>query len=172
MINLDLPLNKDVLNKLEIFNEVRLNGDIYVARDQAHKQLFYLLDNKKVLPFNIEGQTIYYMGPSPAPNNHIIGSCGPTTSARMDSFTPRLLDLGLKVMIGKGPRSKEVIKSIVKNRCVYFAAFGGCGALYNSKIIEVETVAFHELGAEALLKLKVKDFPCIVAIDSKGNSVY
>lgn len=112
------------------------------------------------------------MGPSPAPKGYIIGSCGPTTSARMDVFAPTLLDLGLKAMIGKGPRNKDVITSIVSNKGVYLAAFGGCGALYNSKIIEVETVAFEDLGPEALLKLKIKDFPCIVAIDSKGNSVY
>lgn len=172
MTKLELPLTKEDISKLEIFEEVRLNGYIYVARDQAHKQMFSLLDNKKPLPFEIKNQAIYYMGPSPAPNGYIIGSCGPTTSARMDSFSPRLLDLGLAAMIGKGPRSKEVIDSIVKNKCIYLAAFGGCGALYNSKILDVETVAFKELGPEALLKLKVKDFPCIVAIDSKGNSVY
>lgn len=172
MTKLELPLTKEDISKLEIFEEVRLNGYIYVARDQAHKQMFSLLDNKKPLPFEIKNQAIYYMGPSPAPNGYIIGSCGPTTSARMDSFSPRLLDLGLAAMIGKGPRSKEVIDSIVKNKCIYLAAFGGCGALYNSKILDVETVAFKELGPEALLKLKVKDFPCIVAIDRKGNSVY
>jgi fumarate hydratase subunit beta len=172
MINLYLPLTYDKINSLEIFQEVRLNGELFVARDQAHKRIFDLLDSNSELPFDIKNQTIYYMGPSPAPKNYLIGSCGPTTSARMDYFSPRLLDIGLKAMIGKGPRSKQVIDSIIKNKGIYFTAFGGCGALYNSKIIEVSTIAFEELGPEALLKIKVKDFPCIVAIDSKGNSVY
>ncbi|MDC7237604.1 MAG: FumA C-terminus/TtdB family hydratase beta subunit [Sphaerochaetaceae bacterium] len=172
MINLELPLTKDIIKSLEIFDEVRLNGELYVARDQAHKEMFSLLDNNKDLPFAIKDQAIYYMGPSPAPNNFIIGSCGPTTSARMDAFSPRLLDLGLNVMIGKGPRNKDVINSIIKNKSIYLAAFGGCGALYNSKIKKVETIAFDYLGPEALLKLTVEDFPCIVAIDSRGNSVY
>ncbi|NCD06753.1 MAG: TRZ/ATZ family protein [Spirochaetia bacterium] len=172
MINLQLPITKDYIEKLNIYDEVRLFGDIYVARDQAHKSIFNLLDNGIPLPFDIENQSIYYMGPSPAPQNHIIGSCGPTTSARMDYYSPRLLDLGLSIMIGKGPRSQSVINSIKKNKCLYLAAFGGCGALYNSKIIDVKTIAFSQLGPEALLKITVEDFPCIVAIDSKGNSVY
>ncbi len=172
MININLPLNDQVIRSLTIFDEVRLNGEFFVARDQAHKKLFELLDSNQELPFDIKNQLIYYMGPSPAPDNFIIGSCGPTTSARMDYYSPRLLDLGLKGMLGKGPRSNDVIEAIKRNNGIYLAAFGGCGALYNSKIIQVETIAFKELGPEALLKLKVKDFPCIVAIDSKGNSVY
>lgn len=172
MTKVNLPLNDDIINNLKAFDEVQLSGYIYVARDQAHKKIFELLDSNAKLPFDIRNQAIYYMGPSPAPKDFIIGSCGPTTSARMDLFSPRLLDLGLKAMIGKGPRSKAVIESIKKNNAIYFAAFGGCGALYNSKIIDVETVAFEELGPEALLRLKIKDFPCLVAIDSKGNSVY
>ncbi len=172
MTKIQLPITDDIINNLSIYDEIRLFGDIYVARDQAHKMMFQLLDNNKELPFDINNQAIYYMGPSPAPNNFIIGSCGPTTSARMDFFSPRLLDLGLKAMIGKGPRSKEVIDSIVKNNAIYLAAFGGCGALYNSKIKKVRTIAFDDLGPEALLKISVEDFPCIVAIDNKGNSVY
>eukprot|EP01156_Anaeramoeba_ignava_P013845 Anaeramoba_ignava/a607640_32.p4 GENE.a607640_32~~a607640_32.p4 ORF type:complete len:173 (-),score=12.42 a607640_32:89-607(-) len=172
MINLTLPLDENDIANLEIFEEVRLFGELYVARDQAHKKMFELLNSNQELPFEIKNQIIYYMGPSPAPNDFIIGSCGPTTSARMDAYSPRLLDLGLKGMLGKGPRSSSVIEAIKRNNAIYLAAFGGCGALYNSKIIEVETIAFKELGPEALLKIKVKDFPCIVAIDSKGNSVY
>ena len=172
MINITLPFDEEKINSLRIFDEVRLSGELYVARDQAHKKMFDLLDNNQELPFDIKNQTIYYMGPSPAPKGYIIGSCGPTTSARMDSFSPRLLDLGLKAMIGKGPRSTDVIESIIKNNGIYLAAFGGCGALYNSKIIEKVPIAFEELGPEALIKLTVNDFPCIVAIDKYGNSVY
>ncbi len=172
MININLPFDDDKINSLKIYDEVRLTGEIFVARDQAHKKMFELLDNNQELPFDIKNQTIYYMGPSPAPKGYIIGSCGPTTSARMDAFAPRLLDLGLKAMIGKGPRNIKVIESIIRNNGIYLAAFGGCGALYNSKIIEKSPVAFEDLGPEALIKLKIKDFPCIVAIDSKGNSVY
>lgn len=172
MMKIKLPLNNEIINNLRIYDEVRLFGDIYVARDQAHKMIFELLDKNKDLPFDIKNQSIYYMGPSPAPNNFIIGSCGPTTSARMDIFSPRLLDLGLKAMIGKGPRNEKVVESIIKNNAIYLAAFGGCGALYNSKIKNVKTIAFDNLGPESLLKITVEDFPCIVAIDHKGNSVY
>ena len=137
-----------------------------------HSRLFDLLENNQKLPIVLEGQAIYYMGPSPAPEGFPLGACGPTTSARMDPFAPRLLDEGLRVMVGKGPRSEAVISSIIRNRALYLQAFGGCGALYASTVRKVETLAFPELGPEALLLLEVEDFPVVVAIDSNGTSVF
>lgn len=172
MRRIQLPIQESELLSLNAFDQVLLSGTLYVGRDQVHSRLFDLLERHEQLPFSLEGQAIYYMGPSPAPEGFPLGSCGPTTSARMDPFTPRLLDAGLRVMVGKGPRSAEVVSSIIKNRALYLQAFGGCGALYASTVRKVRTLAFSELGPEALLELEVKDFPGIVAIDSKGTSVF
>lgn len=172
MHELRLPLDDCDLLSLRAFDQVLLSGVLYVGRDQVHSRLSELISNHQMLPFDVKGQAIYYMGPSPAPEGFPIGSCGPTTSARMDPFTPQLLDLGLKVMVGKGPRSKAVVEAIVKNRAVYIQAYGGCGALYASKVKSVTPVAFADLGPEALIKLEVVDFPGIVAIDSLGMSVF
>jgi fumarate hydratase subunit beta len=172
MRKLQLPLSKQDIQSLRAFDQILLSGELYVGRDQVHSRLLSLLDRGEDLPISLSGETIYYMGPSPAPQGFLIGACGPTTSARMDSFSPRLLDLGLKAMVGKGPRSKAVVESIVRNKAVYLQAFGGCGALYASTVKGVETLAFEDLGPEALLRLTVENFPVIVAIDSLGGSVY
>lgn len=149
-----------------------LSGTLYTARDAAHKRMTEALEHGEPLPFPIEGAMIYYAGPSPAKPGKVIGAAGPTTSYRMDEFTPRLLDLGLFGMIGKGDRSSRVREAIKSNGVVYFAAVGGAGALIAKSIQKVEVIAFQELGAEAITKLTVKDFPVIVAIDSQGNDLY
>ncbi len=153
-------------------DRVYLSGTIYTARDAAHKKIVALIDENKPLPFELQNSIIYYAGPTPAKNNLAIGSIGPTTSSRMDVFTPLLLENGLKGMIGKGGRSEEVIKSIVENRVVYFAAVGGAGALYSGAVTECEVIAFSELGCESVKKLTIKDFPLTVAIDSFGDSLF
>ena len=172
MRELVLPLSSEDIASLKAYDQVLLTGHLYVGRDQVHKRLYDLLQQERSLPISLEGETIYYMGPSPAPKGKLIGSCGPTTSARMDPFSPLLLDQGLKVMIGKGPRSKEVASAIKRNKAVYLQAFGGCGALYASTVRAVTTVAFPDLGPEALLRLEVEKFPVIVAIDSQLGSVF
>lgn len=172
MLDLTLPLDQEVLTTLKAYDQVSLSGTIYVGRDQVHRLLGELLSQGKELPIPLAGQTIYYMGPSPAPAGKIIGACGPTTSARMDRFTPALLDKGLKVMIGKGPRSSEVVEAIIRNQAVYLQAFGGCGALYASCVRSTKVVAFEHLGPEALLALEIEHFPAIVAIDCHGDSVF
>lgn len=151
---------------------IHFSGVIYTARDAAHKRIFQLLDENKPLPFPLKGATIYYAGPTPAPNGLPIGSCGPTTSGRMDVFTPRLLDLGLKVMIGKGKRSRQVVDAMVKNGAVYLCAIGGAGALAAKSIRSCEVIAFEDLGCESIKRLEVVDFPLIVAIDAKGNNLF
>jgi fumarate hydratase subunit beta len=170
-----LPLSSEQrteLAALDAGTEVRLNGTVYVARDQAHKRMIEDLEQGRELPFEIKDAVIFYMGPSPAPEGRVIGAAGPTTSARMDPFTPALLDRGLAAMIGKGPRSAEVVESIQLNNAVYFYAFGGCGALYASRIIESDVIAYEDLGPEAVRRLKIQDFPVLLAIDSKGGSVF
>ncbi|MBQ9625088.1 MAG: Fe-S-containing hydro-lyase [Clostridia bacterium] len=169
---LNLPLKEADILKLKIGDKVLLSGTMYTARDAAHKRLIQLLDENKKLPFELEGQTIYYTGPCETKEGMAIGACGPTTSYRMDKFTPRLLDLGLKAMIGKGKRSSEVVDSMVKNRCVYFSATGGAAALYAKTVTSCKVIAFEELLSEAVREIIVKDFPVIVAIDSGGNSLY
>jgi fumarate hydratase subunit beta len=169
---LDVPIRDDSLEKLNIGDRVYLNGVIYTARDSAHKRMIDALDKGRKLPFDIVGSVIYYVGPTPARPGNVIGSAGPTTSYRMDKYTPRLLDLGLKGMIGKGNRSDEVIKSIVKNKAVYFAATGGVGALISKCIVKSEVIAFEELGPEAIRRLEVKNFPVIVVIDTNGKNLY
>ena len=169
-------LNTNNINEwaevLKIGDRVYLSGTIYTARDAAHKKIVALLDENKPLPFELFNSIIYYAGPTPAKNNLAIGSIGPTTSSRMDVFTPLLLDNGLKAMIGKGGRSKDVISSMVKNKAVYFAAVGGAGALYSGAVTECQVIAFEELGCESVKRLTIKDFPLTVAIDSSGNSLF
>jgi len=149
-----------------------LTGYIYTGRDAAHKRLIELVDSNKELPFDIKNQTIYYVGPAPAKPGYAIGPAGPTTSYRMDPYTPKLLDKGLKVMIGKGLRSSEVIESMKKNNAVYLAAIGGAAALISKTIKTKEIICYEDLGAEAIHKLYVEDFPAIVVIDSMGNNLY
>ena len=153
-------------------DEVLLSGYIYTARDQAHKRIQQLLDAGKPLPFPLEGATIYYAGPTPTPPNLPIGACGPTTSSRMDPYPPGFLDRGLKCMIGKGGRSKEVCDAIRRNGAVYLCAIGGAGALAAQSVQSLEVVAFDDLGCESVKKLLVKDFPLIVAIDCHGGNLF
>ena len=166
------PINQNQINELKIGDSVYISGTIYVARDAAHKRMQEMLDNNEKLPFDLKNNIIYYMGPSPAREGRPIGSAGPTTSGRMDKYAPILLDLGLKGMIGKGKRSTEVKEAVIRNKAIYFAAIGGAGALLSKSIIKSETIAFEDLGAEAILKLEVKDFPVIVVMDSCGNDLY
>ena len=172
MRKITLPLTDEIIESLHAGESVLLSGTILTGRDCAHKRICEFLDRGETLPFDLRGETIYYAGPCPAPAGKACGSCGPTTSARMDSFAPRLLDLGLKGMIGKGERSEEVRASIVKNKCAYFAAIGGAGALYGNAIRKSELIAFPDLLSEAVYRFEIEDFPCIVAIDCRGESVY
>jgi len=160
------------MQNLKAGDRVFLNGIIYTARDQAHKRLVELIKKGKRLPFDLKGAVIYYCGPTKTPKGKIIGSCGPTTSSRMDEFTPLLLKRGLKGMIGKGKRSKEVIAAIKKYKAVYFLTYAGCGALLSKYVKKVVPIAYKDLGPEAILKLEVKDFPLIVGIDFQGRSIY
>lgn len=153
-------------------DKVFLSGTVYTARDAAHKKFLNLINNNEELPFDIKGAAIYYAGPTPTPKGLAIGSCGPTTSGRMDTYSPLLLDLGLALMIGKGERSKEVCESIVKNGAVYLCAIGGAGALAAKCITKCEVIAFDDLGCESIKKLEFNDFPLIVAIDSKGGNLF
>ena len=157
---------------LKAGDRVYLSGTVYTARDAAHKKIFELLNNCAELPFEIENSVVYYAGPTPAKDNLVIGSIGPTTSSRMDTFSPRLIALGQKAMIGKGNRSLEVVEAMKKHSAVYFAAVGGAGALYSQCIKSCQVVAFEELGCESVKKLEFKDFPLLVAIDSFGDSLY
>lgn len=167
-----LPLTEDSIKDLHAGDNVLLSGVMYVARDAAHKRLVEALDKGAPLPFDIKDQTVYYMGPSPAKPGQVIGSAGPTTSGRMDTYSPRLMEVGLKGMIGKGNRSKAVKEAIIKNRAVYFAAIGGAGALISKGIKKSEVVAYEELGAEAVRKLEVEDFPVTVINDIYGRDLY
>lgn len=166
------PLKSEDIEVLQSGDYVYITGTIYVARDAAHKRMDDLLKNGEELPIDIKDNVIYYMGPSPAREGRPIGSAGPTTASRMDKYAPKLLDLGLKGMIGKGKRSKEVLDAIVRNKCVYFAAVGGAGAILSKAIVKSEVVAYDDLGAEAIRKLEVENFPCIVIVDKDGNNLY
>ncbi|MGI6046050.1 MAG: Fe-S-containing hydro-lyase [Eggerthellaceae bacterium] len=166
------PLNRETIADLHCGDKVLITGTIYTARDAAHKRMVEALDRGEDLPVDWRNQIVYYAGPTPAPPGRIIGSCGPTTSGRMDTFTPRMLELGLAGMIGKGPRSKEVIQAIVDAQAVYFAAVGGAAALIASRIKDVSVVAYDDLGPEAIRRMVVEDYPCIVAVDSKGQDLY
>lgn len=170
--HIQIPFLKDVAASLQAGDYVYLTGILYTARDAAHARMAQALAEGKALPFSIEGNLIYYMGPSPAREGRPIGSAGPTTASRMDKYTPQLLDLGLGGMVGKGRRSQAVIDAIVRNGSVYFAAVGGAGALLSKAILESEVIAYDDLGAEAIRKLRVENFPAIVVIDSAGNDLY
>jgi len=171
-MKINLPLSIENKRNLKLGDTVYLNGEILTARDCAHKKICNALKNGEKLPFDLRGQIIYYAGPCPAPLGLASGSCGPTTSARMNTFAPMLLDYGLCGMIGKGEMNKEVCESIKKNNGIYFSAIGGAGAIYGSAILKSEIIAYPELLSEAVYKLTVKDFPVIVAIDSFGNTIY
>lgn len=171
-IKIQTPLTKEAVKKLKAGDEVVLSGVILTARDAAHKKLDELIKKGKHVPLNLKDAVIYYAGPTPPRPGRVIGACGPTTSSRMDAFTPQLLKLGLGGMIGKGDRSAEVIKAIKKYNCVYFLAPAGLGALLSTKIKAAKVILFKELGPEAIYKLEVRDFPLIVGIDSKGHDVY
>ncbi len=166
------PITEDTTKDLKAGDYVYITGTIYVARDAAHKRMAEALERGEELPIDIRDAAIYYMGPSPARDGRPIGSAGPTTASRMDKYTPTLLDLGEKAMIGKGKRTKEVIEAIVRNHAVYFAAIGGAGALLSKCIKKSEIVCYADLGAEAIRKIEVEDFPVIVVIDSEGNNLY
>ena len=166
------PFDRAVAKELKAGDMVYISGTIYTARDAAHKRMDEALNAGMELPLDVRGNLIYYMGPSPAREGRPIGSAGPTTASRMDKYAPRLLDLGLGGMIGKGKRSKEVIDAIVRNGSVYFAAIGGAGALLSKAIVASEVIAYDDLGTEAIRKLTVERFPAIVVIDSEGNNLY
>ena len=174
---LNTPLVEKVRRELRAGDRVLINGTIYTARDMAHKRLVEIVKREgklslERLPFDLHNQIIYYTGPTPAKEGEVIGSCGPTTSSRMDKYTPTLLDAGLGGVIGKGQRAADVIKTLQKCKSVYFAAIGGAGALLSTKIKSAKPVAYKDLGCEAIYKLEVKDFPVVVAIDIYGRSVY
>ena len=171
-VRLITPLSQEDILMLNAGDRVLISGTIYTARDGAHKRLIELINKEEALPIDITNQVIYYVGPTPTKPGEVIGSSGPTTSYRMDTYTPPLLNKGLKGMIGKGMRNEEVIKCMKKNKAIYFGATGGAGALISKSIIESEVVAYEDLGPEAIHKLKVENFPVIVIIDSKGNNLY
>ena len=166
------PLTAETVETLKAGDYVYITGTIYTARDAAHKRMQEALDAGETLPIEMKDNIIYYLGPSPASEGSPIGSAGPTTASRMDKYTPALLDLGSKGMIGKGKRSKEVLDSIVRNRAVYFAAVGGAGALLSKAIKASEVVAYDDLGTEAIRRLEVENFPVIVVADAEGNNLY
>ena len=170
--HISVPFNKETAESLKAGDYVYLTGVIYTARDAAHKRMDEALDMGEALPVDVAGNVIYYMGPSPAREGRPIGSAGPTTATRMDKYTPRLLDMGLIGMIGKGKRQPQVKEAIVRNKAVYFAAVGGAGALLSQRIVKSEVVAYDDLGTEAIRRLEVRDFPVIVVIDSDGTDLY
>lgn len=170
--NITSPFDEATIDKLHAGDLVAISGTIYTARDAAHKRLIDSLNNEIPLPFDLQGQTIYYMGPSPSRPGQIIGSCGPTTSGRMDAFTPALLRAGLRAIIGKGKRSLEVIESIKNNHAVYLVTYGGAGALLAKSVRRAEIVAYSELGAESIMRLEVESFPAVVANDAHGGNLF
>lgn len=171
-IRIDLPISDGDIEKLKVGDKALLNGKMLVARDAAHKRLFEAVNEGKTLPVDLKGAAVYYMGPSPARVGKVIGSAGPTTSTRMDKYSPTLLSLGVKAMIGKGRRSPDVINSMIENHAVYFAAVGGAGALLSKCITSSEVLCYDDLGTEAVRLITVENFPVIVAIDCKGNNIY
>jgi fumarate hydratase subunit beta len=171
-INIKTPLDEKTIEKLKAGDQVFITGVIYTARDAAHKRLVETLDKGEKMPFDLDGQTVYYMGPSPAKPGQAIGSAGPTTSGRMDSYAPRLMASGLKGMIGKGNRSPAVKDAIKKYKAVYFAAIGGAGALISKSIKKAEVIAYEDLGAEAIRRLEVENFPVTVINDIHGGDLY
>ncbi|MCX6011204.1 MAG: Fe-S-containing hydro-lyase [Chloroflexi bacterium] len=171
-MNITSPISAQVIEKLTAGTSVLISGVIYTARDAAHQRIIRALDKGEEPPFELEGQTIYYMGPSPAPPGKVIGAAGPTTSRRMDAYTPRLLAAGVRAMIGKGSRSAEVKEAIKKYKAVYLATTGGAGALLASAIKEAEVIAYKELGPEAVMRLTVENFPAVVANDIHGRDLF
>ncbi|PIE97440.1 MAG: fumarate hydratase [Treponema sp.] len=171
-IRLKTPFTKDDLKDVKAGDVVFITGYIYTGRDAAHKRFCELLESGKSLPIDVKGALIYYVGPSPAKPNEPIGSAGPTTSYRMDAYTPQMLDQGLMAMIGKGRRNQEVIDKIVEHGACYFAAIGGAAALIKDRVKSAEIICYEDLGAEAVRKLYVEDFPVTCIIDSKGNNLY
>ena len=169
---IQVPLTKEETEQLKAGDYVYLTGTIYTARDAAHKRMYESMKKGETLPIKLEGNVIYYLGPSPAREGQVIGSAGPTTSSRMDKYTPDMLDAGLKGMVGKGKRSPEVIEAMKRNHAVYFAAVGGAGALLAQCIKEAEVVAYYDLGTEAIRKLRIEELPAIVVIDKEGNNLY
>lgn len=167
-----LPITDQDIQSLRAGDSVLLTGTIITGRDAAHKRLFELIEKGAPLPVDVKGEIIYYVGPAPAKPGYVVGPAGPTSSYRMDKFTPALLSLGMKGMIGKGARSQEVIDAIVKNKAIYFAAIGGAAALIAKSIKKEELLCYEDLGTEAVRRYTVEDFPCIVAIDCEGNNVY
>ena len=167
-----LPITEEAIADLKAGDSVLLTGTILTGRDAAHKRLFELIEKGEPLPVDIKGELIYYVGPAPAKPGYAVGPAGPTSSYRMDKYAPALLDLGLKGMIGKGVRNKDVIDAIVRNKCVYLVAIGGAAALIAKSIKKEEILCYEDLGTEAVRRYTVEDFPCIVAIDSEGNNVY
>ena len=163
---------KEYAPQLNCGDRVLLSGTVYTARDAAHKRIVAMMADKQPLPFEIDGASIYYAGPTPAPEGLPIGSCGPTTSSRMDPYAPLLLDNGLVAMIGKGPRNREVVDALVRNKAVYLCAIGGAGALAAQCITSCEVIAFEDLGCESVKRLELCDFPLIVGIDSQGGSLF
>ena len=172
MRKINTGLAKGEIERLRVGNRVLLSGIIYTARDQAHKRLAGALKKGKKLPIDLRGQIIYYCGPTKNPPGKIIGACGPTTSSRMDEFTPILLKAGLRGMIGKGGCSAQVVAAIKKHKAVYFLTYAGCAALLAQYVKKAKAVAYRDLGPEAILRLEVKDFPLIVAIDARGRNIY
>lgn len=170
--NININEIKSYSSVLNAGDRVSLSGIVYTSRDAAHKRIFQLLDEGKDLPFALEGACVYFAGPTPTPEGMVIGSCGPTTSGRMDVYSPRLLDLGLAAMIGKGERNQAVCDAIVRNNAVYFCAIGGAGALYAKHIVSCEEIAFKDLGCESVKKLELSGFPVIVGIDSHGGNLF
>ena len=169
---IQVPLLKEDIDELRAGDYVYLTGTIYTARDAAHKRMYDSMKKGEELPIELNGNVLYYLGPSPAREGQVIGSAGPTTSSRMDKYTPDMLDAGLKGMVGKGKRSKEVIEAMKRNGAVYFAAVGGAGALLAQCIKEAEVVAYDDLGTEAIRRLHIEDLPVIVVIDKEGNNLY
>ncbi len=166
------PMKKECVESLKCGDRVLICGKIYTARDAAHKRMVEAIERGEELPFDLREQIIYYAGPTPAKPGRVIGSCGPTTSGRMDAYAPKLIELGLCGMIGKGERNEAVVEAMKKHKAVYFGAIGGAGALIAECVESVEIVAYEDLGTEAIRCLTVKDFPAIVVIDSRGNSLY
>jgi len=171
-MNITSPISSKVIEELTVGTSVTISGVIYTARDAVHHRLIQALDNGEKLPFDLKGQTLYYMGPSPTPPGRVIGSAGPTTSRRMDAYTPRLLAAGVKAMIGKGSRSPEVKEAIKRYKAVYLATTGGAGALLAKSVRQIETIAYEDLGPEAVMRLTVENFPAIVANDIYGGDLF
>lgn len=170
--NITVPMTEEEARALKAGDSVLISGTVYTARDAAHKRMDETIKRGEKLPFDVKDNVIYYMGPSPARPGRAIGSAGPTTASRMDRYAPKLLDMGLRGMIGKGKRTDEVKEAVMRNGAVYFAAVGGAGALLSKAIVSSEVIAYDDLGTEAIRKLEVRDFPTIVVMDSEGNDLY